>query len=119
MAKSRDTHVQGALVQIAGDEYRISGEVDAAEIQRVAIFVDRKMQEVAGRSGTRNEKAVAVLAAMEIAAELLRTRADGEQLLQKTQDGIDRLSQLVDQRASLAPLTSEWLKRRLGQRLPT
>ena len=118
MVNSVDNNVQGALVEIAGDEYRISGEVDVAEIQRVALFVHRKMHEVALRSGTRNGKAVAVLAAMEIAAELLRTRDDGEQLIQRAQDGIDRLSRLVDERAGLAPLTSQWLKRRLGQRLP-
>jgi hypothetical protein len=86
----------------------------------VARLVDTKMREVAARSGRIPKTSVAVLAAMEIAAEYLRAQREEEDLIQRACDNLDRLNRLVEQRSTLVPLTSDWIERRLSRpvRLP-
>ena len=108
----REKQIQGAVVQIYGDEYRISGEADVAEIQRLARYVDQKMREIAGQSGRLPKASLAVLVAMEIAAELFREHGEKEELIQRAYDNIDRLNKLVEQRSTLVPITSEWMERK-------
>ena len=114
MVVMKDKHAQGTIVQIFGEDYRIFGEGDIAEIQRVARHVDKKMREVAEQSGQISSTSLAVLAAMETTAELFQARQEKEQLIQKACTSIDRLKELVDQRSTLVPLTSKWLERRFG-----
>ena len=67
----RDKQVQGVIVEVFGQEYRISGE--PKEVQSVAEYVDRKMQDISDQHGGRLPNAqVAMLAAMDITAELFR-----------------------------------------------
>lgn len=117
---AQDSGIQGAVVGIFGDEYRIATEADTAEVQRVARLVDAKMREVAARSGRIPKTSVAVLAAMEIAAEYLRAQREEENQIQRACDNLDRLNRLVEQRSTLVPLTSDWIERRLSRpvRLP-
>jgi len=112
----KDKHIQGAIVQVFGDEYRISGEADVAEIQRIARYVDKKMRQVAAQSERIPRTSLAVLAAMEIVAELFQVQQEKEQLIQKAYDNIDRLNKLVEQRSTLVPLTSAWMERRQGKK---
>lgn len=97
-------------VRIFGEEFRIASDNDV-DIRKVAGYVDRRMAEVAARSGGRQRAQLAVLAAMEIAAELLRARWESEVMFKKACDNVDRLRTLVDER-SLLPLTSEWIEQR-------
>lgn len=116
---AQDSSIQGAVVGIFGDEYRIASE-DTAQVQRVARLVDTKMREVAARSGRIPKTSVAVLAAMEIAAEYLRAQREEEDQIQRACDNLDRLNRLVEQRSTLVPLTTDWIERRLSRpvRLP-
>ena len=98
-----EKHVQGTKVQIFGDEYPISSEGDVAEVQRIAAYVDQKMQEIAAvHSGRLSTTRVAVLAAMEITVELFHAMQERNMLTEKAHENLDRLSKLIEERASLS-----------------
>ena len=95
--------VKGVNVQIFGDQYPIASEGEETEVQRIAEYVDKKMREIAdvhaGRLGTTR---VAVLAAMEITVELFRAMKERNQLTEKAHQNLDRLSKLIEDRASMS-----------------
>jgi cell division protein ZapA len=99
-------------VSIFDEEYRIASELTDESTRAVAACVDAKMREVEARAGNLSKNRVAVLSAMELAAELLQMRQEREKLLQQTYDQINRLNELVEQRSALLPLTSNWMERR-------
>jgi len=63
------------VVNIFGTEYPIRGAEDAEYIQKVAMYVDAKMREVAVSSSLRSTTQVAVLAALNIVDELFKEQA--------------------------------------------
>lgn len=101
----------GTLVRICGDEYRLTSELDADHLRRVAAYVDQKMRETAGRSGRSNKTHLAVLAAMDIALELFKSQQEKGQMIQKACESIDLLRHLVEERSALLSLTSDWTQR--------
>jgi cell division protein ZapA len=82
------------IVKIAGKEYLMAGYESEEYMHRVAIYVDRKMEELEQTSFNLNSTMLAVLAAANIADELL-----------KLQDEIpamqDRISQLKEELRAL------------------
>ena len=64
------------VVLIAGKEYTLSGYESEEYMHRVAIYVDRTMREITKAHGNLPTNMVAVLAALNIADELLRARGD-------------------------------------------
>lgn len=62
------------VVRIAGQEYRLTGYESEEYMHRVAIYVDRKMTEIGKSYPDLNTTMVAVLAALNIADELIRER---------------------------------------------
>jgi cell division protein ZapA len=73
-------------VQIFGQPYSIQGELDARYVQKLAKYVDEKMQAIADATGTVDTQKLAVLAALAIADELhgmQRERSDEEELLRE------------------------------------
>jgi cell division protein ZapA len=73
-------------VQIFGQTYTIQGELDSAYVQRLAKFVDEKMQEIADATGIVDTQKLAVLAALAISDELHNIqskRGEDEQLLRE------------------------------------
>lgn len=78
------------VVDIYDQIYQLRG-VDAAHIERLASVVDGKMRAVAGQGSTVDSLRVAVLAALNIADELMTLRARYEQLagsIEKSQDTV-------------------------------
>lgn len=61
-------------VQIAGQEYRIRSDADAAGLQQAASAVDHTMSRIRERTGTVDSLDVAVLAALNLARELIGLR---------------------------------------------
>jgi len=57
-------------VEIYGQSYTLSGDVDEAYVQKLARYVDEKMRQVAEATQTVDSVRVAVLAAMALADEL-------------------------------------------------
>lgn len=101
----------GTLVRICGDEYRMTSDLSAADLRRVAVYVDQKMRETADRAGYANKTHLAVLAAMEIASELFRSQREKGQMIEKACENIDLLRHLVEERSALVSLTSDWTQR--------
>ncbi|MBD06413.1 MAG: cell division protein ZapA [Candidatus Latescibacterota bacterium] len=95
-----DRQVEGVTVEIFGEQYRIGG--DPKQVQQVAEYVDKKMEEVAGSQKGRMPKAqVAMLAAMEITAELFRVMSERKAFTDRAHDSIERLTQLVEDRGRI------------------
>jgi cell division protein ZapA (FtsZ GTPase activity inhibitor) len=100
MAKN-NSHVQGIAVQIFGEEYLIA-ESDAVKVQKIASYVDEKMREIDGQHpGRIPTSKLAVLAAMTIADELMQTLSEQNRLAETAQENLQRLTELVDARASM------------------
>ncbi|MBN2170739.1 MAG: cell division protein ZapA [Candidatus Krumholzibacteriota bacterium] len=64
-------------VSIYGNEYRVRGEADEKYIREIADYVDRTMRDIAARGRTISAERIAILAAFNIADELLQTRGRG------------------------------------------
>ena len=99
--QSRD--VKGVNVEIFGERYPISSEGDAAEVQRIAAFIDKKMREIADlHSGRLSTSRVAVLTAMELTVELFRAMQERNQLTARAHENLDRLTKLIEDRADMS-----------------
>src|SRR6266404_8096411 len=83
--RTRGDSMSGPIkVEIFGQVYSIQGELDAKYVQRLAKYVDEKMQAIADATKTVDTQKVAVLTALAIADELhnmQRERNDREELL--------------------------------------
>src|SRR6267143_2123902 len=83
--RTRGDSMSGPIkVEIFGQMYSIHGELEAKYVQKLAKFVDEKMQAIADVTKTVDTQKVAVLAALAIADELhsmQRERNDREELL--------------------------------------
>lgn len=100
MAKA-NSQVQGVAVQIFGEEYLIA-ENDAIKVQKIANYVDEKMRQIDDQHpGRIPTSKLAVLAAMTIADELLNTLGEQNRLAETAQENLQRLTELVDARASM------------------
>jgi cell division protein ZapA len=73
--ESSKTSVQ---VQIYGEEYTVRSEGDVQYIRDVAGFVDQKMRDIAESLTNKSPARVAILAALNIADELMAERTKRE-----------------------------------------
>ena len=69
--------IRAVAVRIQGHEYRIRTDADEAAIERVAEYVDATMSRVRTRTRTVDSRDVAVLAALNIAKDLLTLSEGG------------------------------------------
>lgn len=69
-------------VEIFGSVYHVHGREDGEYLQEVASLVDRRMREVSAKVVTGDVGKVAILAALNLADELLqsRNRREGERV---------------------------------------
>lgn len=95
----RDTQVEGVLVDIFGEQYRIGG--DPKQVQQVAAYVDTKMKEIAGKNARMPKAQVAMLAAMEVTADLFKVMAERKVFTDRAHESVQRLTRLVEDRANL------------------
>ncbi|HTY07937.1 MAG TPA: cell division protein ZapA [Candidatus Edwardsbacteria bacterium] len=72
------TKKPGIKVEIFGSEYRIKGDADAEYVKRVAAYVDEKMKQVSQLTADSAVSKIAILAAINIADELLKERQQRE-----------------------------------------
>ena len=118
-----DEQIRGVQVEIFGDRYSIGG--DPRQVQQVAAYVDAKMKEIAGQQGPRRSKAeVAILAAMEVTAELFKVMSERKAFTDRAHESIERLTRLVEDRARLTGVSdatlpsASRLRERLAVRMP-
>lgn len=97
----QDKKIEGLVVEIFGNDYNIGGE--PKDVQPVADFVDRKMREISeAHNGRLPDAQVAILAAMEITAEFFRVMKERKVFTDKAHETVDRLTRLVEERASIS-----------------
>lgn len=63
-------------IKILGREYRVRSEAEAAHLERVAVYVDSVLREI--QRVTPDTHDAAILAALNIASDLLALRTDRE-----------------------------------------
>jgi len=83
-------------VTIYGHEYTLKGEADSDYVQKVALFVDRKMREVADSSTVASTAKVAILAAINIADELFRERQKRHEALATLDERTGQIAELLE-----------------------
>ena len=72
MSKKAQTTIE---VEIHGTTYNVRGGQDPEHLRQLADYVDQRMSEVASMTSTISTTKVAVLAALNIAEELFRSRS--------------------------------------------
>jgi cell division protein ZapA (FtsZ GTPase activity inhibitor) len=90
MDAARDKAGRRATVKILEREYRIRSDADPAHLEAVASYVDQVLREV--RQSTPDTQDASVLAALNIASELLRSR----QLVAVPRERILELIELIE-----------------------
>jgi cell division protein ZapA len=83
-------------IEIYDQSYNLSADQDEAYVKQLAAFVDSKMRAVADATHTVDSVKVAVLAAINIADELLTLRQRQDKLEGPLQKRVERCVALVD-----------------------
>lgn len=83
-------------ISIMGQKFMIKSESDDDYVNRVAKFVDDRINEVMQNTKSVASINVAILAAMNIADEYFRFKQDKEQKLTMVEKKIEDLIELVD-----------------------
>ena len=86
---------KGVEVEIFGQKYVIRGDEDEAYIHQLAAYVDTKMREMHGRLHLATPAKVAVLAAFNIAHELLNIKKEMEDHDSVLAEKADKLLELI------------------------
>lgn len=84
-------------IDVLGQKYAVRSELEPAYIAELANYVDQKMQLAASELSSADSLRVAVIAALNVADELFRTRAAGEGLEKRVLDRASEIERLVDQ----------------------
>ncbi len=109
---ARSEQSGAVVVDIYDQIYQLSG-TDPAYIQRLAALVDAKMRSVSAHGATVDSLRVAVLAALNIADELIATQARHDKLAAAMGSASSTLSASVQSRAdSLMGMLDEVLETR-------
>jgi cell division protein ZapA len=84
-------------VTVFGQECAIRGGADADYVREVAAFVDKRMQESQEANPTKSPLKVAILAALNLADELLICRQEKEALVLRLEDKVREFSDSLNQ----------------------
>jgi len=91
-------------VEIFGQTYSLRTDADAEHVRRVADLVDQKMREAAGASRSVSTLQIAVLAAMDLASELLHAEVTSSDWAAEVEERSDSMARLID---NLIPAVAE------------
>ena len=83
-------------VEIFGATYHVRGDKDPELLQDLAGLVDGKMREIAQQVSTVDTAKIAILAALNIADELLQCRKQQEGERVEIQDKVTRLAERLE-----------------------
>ncbi len=87
-------------VRIFGQEYSVRADTNAEHVRQVAELVDEKMREVASRSSQVSTIRVAILAALNLADELVSLRAGEMRSVDELQTRALQLANALEARLS-------------------
>lgn len=98
---------ESVTVKIFGSEYVLKGDADSEYVQKVAEFVNDRMNEVARNSAMASTSKVAILAAINIADELLRSQEVKIQSMAELEDRSAQIVRLLAQELGDGPTRDE------------
>ena len=83
-------------VEIHGQRYAVRSDLDPAYVSQLAMYFDEKMRLASTEIQTADSLRIAVIAALNVADELFRARADGRGLEGRVLDRAAEIERLVD-----------------------
>lgn len=83
-------------ISILGNKYQIKGDASEEYMQDLANFVDGKIREITGKSPNTTPARAAILAALNIADELFKSREGESSLSADIEKKADELIQLFE-----------------------
>ncbi|MEA3369238.1 MAG: cell division protein ZapA [Candidatus Ratteibacteria bacterium] len=83
-------------IKIFGEDYRIRGVKDPEYINQLAAFLDKKMREAAANTQITSSNKLAVLAALNIADELHKSKEKHKAAGQEIRERIRNLIRLIE-----------------------
>ena len=92
------------VVRIAGKEYTLLADLPEEYIHKVAIYVDKKMTEVARQRSNLSTAMIAVMAAINIADEVMELRGEKEAFMKLERARPQQPAQPQPVRSNVAPL---------------
>jgi len=98
-------------VRIAGNEYVISGSESPEYIQKVALFVDRKISEITRRNHTLSTSMASVLTSVNVVDEMFRM-SETLNLLEKEYNDLKRKNQELKEENQRLKSDNQKLKER-------
>jgi cell division protein ZapA len=96
MSRTDDKGVEEIKVMIFGAEYVLSSQESEAYTHKIAGFVDQKMDQVAKKEKMGDTARVALMAAFDIADQILRQKIQHRADQVKAAEAIGRLEQYLD-----------------------
>jgi cell division protein ZapA len=90
-------HVDKVTIQIYGESYSLKAGGDPAYIKDVAAFVDEKMREISSGGKAITTDKVAMLAALNIADELFKSRREWALSEEETDKKVGKLLKLLQE----------------------
>jgi len=98
-----DEHNRVVQVTIYGQQYPIKGNANEEYIRKIAGFVDTKMREVETQVRVKSSLRIAVLTALNIAAELFTVQEEKEQLEALFEEKTQEITEVIDQGLKESP----------------
>ena len=86
---------ESVTVNIFGKEYTLKGDAESDYVQKVAAFVNERMNEVASHSAVASTAKVAILAAVNIADELFREQEKSLESVATLEDRSVQIARLL------------------------
>jgi cell division protein ZapA len=83
-------------VEIHGQRYAVRSDLDPEYVTQLALYFDEKMRMAATEIQTADALCVAVIAALNVADELFRTRAEGDGLEGRVRARTADIERLLD-----------------------
>ena len=92
-----DVTVNSVKVQICGQPYTIKGDAPAPYIEKLADYVNGKMQEVSAHKAGSNIAQIAILVALNIADEFFQLKDIKGTSLESLQEKTEALISMLDE----------------------
>jgi cell division protein ZapA len=84
-------------VEIYGQEYKIRGDTDPEHMAEIAQYVDARMKEVAKGAPVGSLAKIGILAALNIADELFKERAEKMKMQEDIGSATDRMRRKLEE----------------------
>ena len=89
------TKPEPITIEIYGENYNVRGDGDPAYLGELARFVDARMCDVASQLSTADPMKIAILAALNIADDLFRTRKRQQHATELWMEKTEELSEKI------------------------